>query len=111
MLPYVDYAFRWHQHVTGTRPTMTSTYRTIAKQQELYNNRASNPYPVNRPGDSSHNFGLGFDSWVPEGQMPIWVYIRRAVGFQVPENDLIHAEVPNWRAIVAAAGLSTPRKG
>lgn len=57
-------------------------------------------WPANRPGDSAHNFGLAFDSWVSEEHWPAWTYIRRAVGFTVPEHDRIHAEYPQWRAAV-----------
>jgi hypothetical protein len=58
-------------------------------------------YPANRPGDSAHNFGLAWDSWVPSEYQSSWDYIRRYAGFTVPENDKIHAEVPEWRAAVS----------
>jgi hypothetical protein len=93
--------------------TVTSTMRTWANQTQL---RAqyegclaagetiapSNPhpgcrYPANRPGDSSHNFGLAFDSVVPDAYWPWWIYLRKWAGFHVPDNDRIHAEVPSWR--------------
>jgi LAS superfamily LD-carboxypeptidase LdcB len=93
------------------QPTVTSVYRTIVSQQQLWQTRQrclggdriacqQQPYPVNRPGDSAHNWGLAFDSWVPANQMQLWTAIRRAIGWQVPENDLIHAELPNWRSYV-----------
>lgn len=84
----------------GITPTITSGYRSIEKQKELYANRASNPYPVNRPGDSAHNFGLAFDSDVPDQWMPLWIAVRRYVGFTVPANDEVHAEYPNWRSLL-----------
>lgn len=84
----------------GVRPVITSTYRSIAEQQKLYDARASNPYPVNRPGDSAHNYGLGFDSDVPEAWMPTWIQVRRYLGFRVPDNDEVHAEVPDWRRLI-----------
>lgn len=61
-------------------------------------------YPANKPGDSAHNFGLAWDSWVPDGQWregysfwDAWIYLRRWAGFTVPDHDRIHAEVPSWR--------------
>lgn len=110
--PYADYAIqlmRLHSGGTvdargrvtgGVVPTITSGYRSVSKQQELYENRANNPYPVNRPGDSAHNYGLAFDSDVPDRWMPLWIAVRRAVGFTVPSNDEVHAEYPNWRSLV-----------
>lgn len=55
-------------------------------------------FPANVPGDSSHNFGLSFDS-VPlnPADMDDWIIIREWVGFFVPPNDKIHGEVPGWR--------------
>lgn len=109
--PYADYAVQWFQLLTGGReyrgrvvggitPTITSVYRSAKKQAELYADRARNPYPVNRPGDSSHQYGLSFDSDVPDRYMPLWIAVRRAVGFTVPSNDEVHAEYPNWRQLV-----------
>lgn len=103
LIPYADYAIAWHQKVTGTRPTITSSYRSFDKQIKLYEARHTNPYPVNRPGDSAHNWGLAFDSDVPDVQMPTWIWIRRQLGFRVPDNDEVHAEVPDWRGLVDAA--------
>lgn len=57
-------------------------------------------YPANRPGDSGHNFGLAWDSWTDDEWMPEWVEWRRWQGWTVPDNDLIHAEVPDWRQYV-----------
>jgi len=54
-------------------------------------------WPANRPGDSAHNYGLAWDSWVPPELMPDWVAWRRAQGWTVPDNDVIHAELPDWR--------------
>lgn len=93
--------------------TVTSGHRSWAEQTQL---RAryekclaagetispANPdpacrYPANRPGDSAHNFGWAWDSVTkPEFQWA-WNYLRRYAGFDVPEHDQIHAEVPQWR--------------
>lgn len=102
-------------HHNGLRPVITSVVRPWREQARLrarferclqagpvgpHRERGCR-FPANRPGDSSHQWGLSFDSWVPEDQMATWVAIRRYVGFRVPENDLIHAEVPGWRQWVA----------
>lgn len=90
----------------GIRPTVTSTYRSIQDQQKLYDARASNPYPVNRPGDSAHNYGLAVDSWVPDGYWELWWAVQRYVGFEVPgATDRVHAQWPQWRELVKATGV------
>lgn len=40
---------------------VTSVYRSPTKQLELWNNRASNPYPVAPPGTSYHEYGRAWD--------------------------------------------------
>lgn len=104
LVPYAEYCWAIWQHYypDGPVPVITSTYRTIQEQQQLYDKRASNPYPVNRPGDSAHNWGLAFDSDVPDAYMANWIAVRQYVGFRVPDNDEVHAEVPNWRALIPA---------
>lgn len=106
--PHAEYAM-WIAHQFGIKPTITSVVRGWAKQAELRatyerclaQGRVGQPgecrWPANKPGDSSHQWGLSFDSWVPDDQMQAWAAIRRYVGFAVPEHDVIHAEVPNWR--------------
>lgn len=93
--------------------TITSTSRGWAEQTKLRNQyeaclaagqtiSPNNPnpacrYPANKPGDSAHNFGLAFDSWVPDGYWESWTFLREFAGFHVPDNDRVHAEVPGWR--------------
>lgn len=86
----------------GLRTEVTSGYRSLQEQQHLYNRflRGESRYPANRPGNSAHNYGLAWDSWVPAEQMALWKLIREYVGFRVPDNDLIHAEVQGWRQYV-----------
>lgn len=84
----------------GLTPTVTSGYRSIRRQAELYRNRATNPYPVARPGTSAHNYGLAWDSSVPAAQWPWWTSLRRWVGWHVPDGDRVHAELPAWREYV-----------
>jgi hypothetical protein len=87
----------------GIPVTITSGYRSWETQERLRNRweRGEAKYPANRPGDSSHNWGLGWDSWVPEPYFPAWDYIKRAVGFRTyPDTDPVHAEYPGWRSVV-----------
>lgn len=112
LAPHAQLALDIHRLVTGgyvdvrgriqggTLPVVTSTYRSAEQQGELYAKRDTNPYPVNRPGDSAHQYGLAFDSDVPDAQQPLWRAVRQFVGFRVPDNDEVHAELPNWRALV-----------
>lgn len=109
--PYAEYAHEIAR-AYGLDPVVTSVYRSWENQLQLYQNfercKATGQfgktreckYPANRPGDSAHNFGLAWDSWVPDADMPLWVAIRRYVGFEVPDHDRIHAQYPNWRAHV-----------
>jgi len=83
----------------GIDPTVTSTYRSWEEQTRLRATyeRGESRFPANRPGDSAHNYGWAWDSVVPEHQQAEWNQIRESVGFRVPPNDLIHAELPEWR--------------
>lgn len=86
----------------GLRPVVTSGFRSVAKQRELYERflAGRSRYPVARPGNSAHNFGLAWDSDVPDERMADWTAIRRWAGWHVPENDEVHAAVPDWRRYV-----------
>lgn len=115
--PYAEYAIRYAESY-GLKPQVTSVYRGMAQQgrlranweqcqaRGLYPSDASLGYglsckwPANRPGDSGHNYRLAWDSWVPDDQMAFWVAIRAWVGWQVPANDEIHAELPSWRSYI-----------
>jgi len=106
-----EFAMAVAQHF-GINPRVTSAVRPWAQQVILRRNfercvaagRFPSPpdcrFPANRPGDSSHQFGLSFDSVVDADEQSNWNAIRRWVGFRVPSNDLIHAEVPDWRRFV-----------
>ena len=96
--PYADYAVRW-ANANGIHPQITSVYRGWAQQQRLRSRWEAglSKWPANRPGDSAHNYGWAFDSWVPADQMVMWAAIRRRVGWDVPDYDIIHAGLPGWR--------------
>lgn len=99
--PYAEYAHQLARYY-GIAPVVTSVVRTWENQARLrarYEAGLSR-FPANRPGDSSHQYGLSWDSWVDSAGMPLWVAIRQAVGWRVPNNDEIHGELPGWRAYV-----------
>jgi hypothetical protein len=111
----------------GFEVIVTSTARTWAEQVALYDHwvkcqqagRAYQPpdclYPANQPGDTAHHVwktgegrsgALAFDSVPADRGVELpkddyrwdwWKQIREYVGFRVPENDFVHAELPNWR--------------
>jgi len=109
--PYAEWALELAE-LYGLEPTITSVYRSWEDQQRLrtryercvatgqFGRTPECRYPANRPGDSAHQYGLAWDSWVPPQDMPLWVAIRRAVGWEVPAHDQIHAQLPNWRSYV-----------
>jgi hypothetical protein len=92
--------------------TVTSAFRSLEHQRKLrgrfevcvaegrFPSSPGCEFPANRPGDSAHNFGLAWDSVTPPQYQWAWNYLREYAGFRVPENDEIHAEVPNWRGFV-----------
>lgn len=110
--PYAEYAVRV-AHAYGVNPVITSVFRSSQEQAQLYDAYVESlrrgvfrtpgqpQYPANRPGDSAHNFGFAWDSWVPEHQQETWNAIRRWVGWDVLANDLIHAQLPGWRSYVS----------
>jgi hypothetical protein len=112
--PYADQALAIARE-NGIPVTVTSVFRSLDFQRRLRANYElclargksgqavsvtpgmSCAYPANRPGDSSHNFGLAWDSITEERFQPFWNEIRRWVGWEVPPGDVIHAELPGWR--------------
>lgn len=107
----LSWAARYH-----VQPVITSVKRSWEEQAALYNRyqRAladgtfGRPgglqYPANPPGQSAHGYGLAWDSWVPPEFMGWWAAVRSAYGWRVPPNDLIHAELPAWRAYLRWPG-------
>lgn len=77
----------------GRRVPVTSGWRSRAEQQRLYDDRATNRYPVARPGTSMHERGRAVD-------VPRWFVARLAsVSSQVglchpwPATDPVHFEL------------------
>lgn len=52
---------RKYAKTQGVPTRVTSTVRTRAAQQKLWDNRNLNPYPVSPPGSSTHEYGLAAD--------------------------------------------------
>lgn len=79
--------------------TVTSTFRSFEEQDRLRKRflAGNAPFPANRPGDSSHNFGFAWDAHVNPRDQEDFDFLRRWAGFEVLENDIIHAQVPGWR--------------
>jgi LAS superfamily LD-carboxypeptidase LdcB len=84
----------------GLSVEVTSARRVQAEQQRLYAQYLAgrSSYPVAAPGQSAHQYGVAWDSTVPPAQQETWNAVRRAFGWLVPTNDLIHAEVPGWQS-------------
>ena len=96
--PYAEWAMDIAHHY-GVEPTVTSVYRSWSEQERLRQRflAGQSRWPANKPGDSAHNYGWAWDSVVPAQQQQLWDQIRRYVGWEVLENDIIHAQVPGWR--------------
>jgi hypothetical protein len=80
----------------GEKFHVNSGLRTIAEQQQLWDNRANNPFPVARPGTSRHQSGRACD--VSIGGRPIQSVISaaelRAAGLNPLAGDAVHVELP-----------------
>lgn len=96
-----EWALKWADYF-GVPVTVTSGFRSWEDQKKLRERyeAGQSAFPANRPGDSAHNFGLAWDSTVPSAYQAWWTEVRRMAGFEVLPNDVIHAQVSNWRAIV-----------
>ena len=83
----------------GVPVTVTSARRTWGEQDRLFRNyrEGGSKYPAARPGYSAHQYGLAFDSVVAPELQNWWTYVRELAGFQVPRNDIIHAQYPDWK--------------
>ena len=95
----------------GLQPRVTSTFRSHADQVRLYRRylAGGSPYPANRPGTSSHEYGWAFDVVVSpmsalselgalwESWGGVWGGRPQRAGSQY---DPIHFEFPGWRQTV-----------
>jgi hypothetical protein len=74
----------------GRPVPVASGLRTRADQESLWARRATNPYPVARPGTSDHERGLAVD--VPRGFVAQLLSVADAAGLchPLPESDPVH---------------------
>jgi hypothetical protein len=77
----------------GRSIPITSGYRSRVEQQWLYDHRATNPYPVARPGFSAHELGLAID--VPPAFVPTLLPVAAEAGLchPYPVADPVHFEL------------------
>lgn len=99
--PAAAAALKWAER-NGVQVTVTSVQRTRAKQQKLYRDyiEGRSRFPAAPPGQSAHEYGLAWDSFVEERFVDWWKAVRRAYGWQVPDSDWVHAQLPNWEQYV-----------
>ncbi len=105
-----------HVQSLGDTVTIVWGYRSTAEQTILWNNRASNPNPVARPGFSPHEAGLAvdlhFDGSVSRsavGHAAIDFGLRWGGGFQHPDPP--HFEWPGFIHGQPAAGQKAVEEG
>jgi hypothetical protein len=74
----------------GRPVTVVSGLRTRSQQEALWERRATNPYPVARPGTSDHERGLAID--VPRADVTDLRRVAPAAGLcqPLPATDPIH---------------------
>jgi D-alanyl-D-alanine carboxypeptidase len=74
----------------GRPVTVVSGLRTRAQQEALWERRATNPYPVARPGTSDHERGLAID--VPRQEIDDLLRVAPAAGLcqPLPVTDPVH---------------------
>lgn len=98
----------------GVRFRVTSGYRSIGRQRELYNLwKAGSPLqrlPVAVPGTSTHNYGLALDIVpVPPTTEAQLVDLATAIGFLwAGKSDPVHFQVieqPYFRTLLKNAGI------
>lgn len=87
---------------------LSSGYRSTADQQRLYDNRASNPNPVAKPGTSNHERGLAVDiggmSADQRAMLPQY-------GLAQPvANDPPHVELAGSAPSIGAIGQGGPSR-
>ncbi len=93
LTPELQAAIARAEALLGRPVRITSGWRSPAQQQWLWDHRATNPYPVARPGTSMHERGLAID--VPLSFVATLRSVAGAAGlcFPLPESDPIHFEL------------------
>lgn len=90
LAPEMRAALARAESVLGTTVPIVSGFRSRADQERLWANRATNPYPVARPGTSRHEQGLAID--VPASFAPLLASVGPSVGLcrPLPVTDPVH---------------------
>lgn len=93
LAPAMRAALARAEELLGQRVPITSGYRSPEKQRQLWERRASNPYPVAAPGTSMHERGLAVD--IPLGFVPRLLSVASQAGLCQPyaRADPVHFEV------------------
>jgi hypothetical protein len=90
---------------------MSSGVRSIADQQRLYDNRASNPNPVAVPGTSKHERGLAVDigGMTPDQRATLAQYgLGQPVANDAPHVELAPDQQPQSPVRVASNASAVP---
>lgn len=76
---------------------ITSGGRSYAEQEQLWNARGSNPYPVARPGTSRHESGNAADVTINGAaiQTVISAQELQSAGISPLAGDAVHVELPS----------------
>jgi hypothetical protein len=92
LAPVVVAALARADALLGAPVPVVSGFRSAAEQQALWDVRASNPYPVARPGTSLHEAGLAVD--VPLDLVPSLLVVASQAGLcqPLPRTDPVHFE-------------------
>ncbi len=90
LAPAMLAAFARADGLLGRPVTVVSGLRTRAEQEALWERRATNPYPVARPGTSDHERGLAVD--VPRGEVDDLLRVAAEAGLcqPLPASDPVH---------------------
>ena len=93
LAPAMQAAVQRAQQLLGEAIPVASGYRSREEQQRLWDARASNPYPVARPGSSRHERGLAID--VAGAFVDRLVAVAPAAGLcrPLPLSDPVHFEL------------------
>lgn len=78
------------EQLLGRRVVVVSGFRSREHQEQLWERRHENPYPVARPGSSAHELGLAID--VALWQVPMLAAIAADAGLchPLPTIDPVH---------------------
>lgn len=92
LAPIVLAALARAEDLLGAPVPVVSGRRSAAEQQALWEDRASNPYPVAPPGTSLHERGLAVD--VPLALAPVLAAAAPRTGLcqPLPQTDPVHFE-------------------